>query len=102
MKIQPKDPSSWIEYLPSLNTIPGIMLYSVVCYIVMLLSQRFIAPWLEKLDQKSDDDFKKRIIDRREQKGKEAEALLRKQTITTSIPKVKKESTDDDFAKKIK
>ena len=98
MKIQPKDPSSWIEYLPSLNTIPGIMLYSLVCYIVMLLSQRFIAPWLEKLDQKSEDDFKKRIIDRREQKGKEAEALLRKQNIMTSVPKVKKEFTNDDVA----
>ena len=99
MTIQQKD-SWWIEYIPSLNSIPGIMLYSLVCYIVMLLSQKYIAPWLEKLDQKSDDDFKKRIIDRRKQKEKEAEALLRKTTTMRSVPEEKEESSDVELKKK--
>lgn len=76
---EPKKPKEWTYWnLLDPTTVPGFFVYSIIAYICSVVFSRVAAPWVNKQMETDQEETKKKILARREQKEKEAQALLSK------------------------
>lgn len=77
--------NTMLSYFPDINSIFGILFYTFILYILGVLVKILFAKPFNYYDDneednntKYDEDFKKRLEEKRKQKAKEAEKLLNK------------------------